>query len=65
MRPVPVRLPVPQDWGPLHPAKTERTTMTPELTALALSGLVQAVLFVLFAGPANRGKFTVNLNLAQ
>jgi uncharacterized MAPEG superfamily protein len=28
--------------------------MTPELTALALSGLVQAVLFVLFAGPANR-----------
>lgn len=27
--------------------------MTPELTALALSGLVQAVLFVLFAAPAN------------
>ena len=28
--------------------------MTPELTALALSGLLQVVLFVLFAGPANR-----------
>ena len=29
-------------------------TMTPELTALALSGVLQAVLFVLFAAPANR-----------
>ena len=28
-------------------------TMTPELTALALSGLLQAGLFVLFATPAN------------
>ena len=28
-------------------------TMTPELTALALSGLLQAALFVLFATPAN------------
>lgn len=27
--------------------------MTPELTALALSGLLQVVLFVLFAAPAN------------
>ena len=29
-------------------------TMTPELTVLALSGLLQVVLFVLFAAPANR-----------
>lgn len=29
-------------------------TMTPELTVLALSGLLQAGLFVLFAAPANR-----------
>jgi uncharacterized MAPEG superfamily protein len=28
--------------------------MTPELTALALAGLLQAVQFVLFAAPANR-----------
>lgn len=41
-------LPHGPDWRPELPA-----SMTPELTALALSGLLQALLFAFFATPAN------------